>query len=175
MNSVEMLGTILHSELMQRYYGVGEISLPFSLKDKRTAMFLFIESQKRDVIRAEGIFIRDGEECIYEESTYETAGLEKELKFAEDFMEIVETGLKISDFTQYRTQLQALYDAYDSIADHVFADADDLSPAQQQAVMEYCERLAKVSDPLQFSIYYHYSPEFMEWCMDICTYVQMMS
>ena len=175
MNSVEMLGNILRSELMQRYYGVGEISLPFSLKDKRTAMFLFIESQKMDAIRAEGIFVRDGEECNYEESAYETAGLETELQFAEDFTAIVNTGLEISDLTQYKTQLQVLYDAYDSMAGRVFADVNDLTPQMRQAVIEYGERLALMSDPLRLALYYHYSPEFMEWCMDICTYVQMTS
>ena len=81
MNSVEMLSNILHSDPMQKYYGVGEISLPFSLKDKSTAMLLFIESQKRDAIRAEGIFIREGDKCFYEESAYETAGTEEELAF----------------------------------------------------------------------------------------------
>ena len=175
MNSVEMLSNILHSDPMQKYYGVGEISLPFSLKDKRTAMLLFIESQKRDAIRAEGIFIREGDKCIYEESAYETAGTEAELSFAEDFTALVDTGLKIADHAQYLVQLQALYDAYDSIADRAFADIDDLTPAQQQAVIAYGERLALISDPLRLALCYHYSPEFMEWCLDVCSTIQILN
>ena len=175
MNSVEMLSNILHSDPMQKYYGVGEISLPFSLKDKSTAMLLFIESQKRDAIRAEGIFIREGDKCFYEESAYETAGTEEELAFAEDFTALVDTGLKIADHAQYLVQLQALYDAYDSIADRAFADIDDLTPAQQQAVIAYGERLALISDPLRLALCYHYSPEFMEWCLDVCSTIQILN
>ncbi len=175
MNSVEMLSSILRSDPMRRYIGIGEISPPFSLKDRKTAMFLFIESKKKDAIRGEGIFVRDEKGCIYEESPYEIENMEEELKYAEGFSMAADMGLKVSDYESFKTELQALYDAYDSFADQTFLGVYDLSSEMQQAVQRYSERLVKLGDPLRLALYYHYSPEFMEWCRDICSYVQIMS
>lgn len=175
MNSAEMLSYILNSDPMRQYTGFGEISLPFSLKDKRTAMFLFIESQKKDEIRAEGIFIRNGRQCIYEEAAFEAQSDAEVPEFIEEFTRAADTSLRITDFDRFKVELQTLFDAYDSFASQVFRDASDLAPDIQQAVMGYAERLVLLSDPLQLTLYYHFSPEFMEWCLDICSYVQIMS
>lgn len=177
MNSVELWNNIWNSETAQSYRGFGEVSFPFSLGNKETAMFLYVESGKRDLIRAEGLFVEEEAGCLYHESPFESSaqGQKEEKELTEELEEIRETGIKISDHDKFIEEMQTLYDAYDRFKDAAFQDEDVLTQEMQQAVTRYVERLVALSDPLSLSCYCHYSPEFMAWCLDVYHYVQLMN
>ena len=71
MNSAEMLSTIWNSEEIKKYRGFGKLSFPFCTESGRTAFFLFIESDRRDLLHLSGTFTEHGGMCVFESADWE--------------------------------------------------------------------------------------------------------
>ena len=175
MNSAEMLSTIWNSEEIKKYRGFGKLSFPFCTESGRTAFFLFIESDRRDLLHLSGIFTEHEGRCVFESADWEIS-LDR---LTEDAGErqgwMPKEREPIGAYAEYLDAMETLYTGFDRFAEAVFRDPGELSDEQLQSVTEYTDLLHLMSDQVQIACYGHCCPKFMEWCYDTSNYAQIMS
>lgn len=175
MNSAEMLSMIMNSEEMEEYRGFGKVSFPFCTESGRTAFFLFIESDQRDLLHLSGIFTERDGMCVFESADWEITldSLTEEAGERQGWMP--QEREPIGDYEEYIEAMDTLYTGFDRFAEAVFMGPGELSDQQLQAVAAYTDLLHLMSGRIEIACYGHCSPKFMEWCYDTSNYAQIMS
>jgi hypothetical protein len=171
MDSANMLEVILDTDTFKSYSGFGEISFPFYLNEGMTAMFLYVISSKDQVMDAPGVFILNGEECIFKSDKFQYFNQNQTLEIVRDFYEVAGTGEEILSYERSLEVFRDIFINFDKFSPYVFWEVSALPEDIQHAVLIYSQYLVSISDLIKLSGYYYYGPRFIEWCMDVCEYL----
>lgn len=169
MNSAEILSRILASDEMKAYQGYAGISFPFCLKDGSPAVFLYLESDKKESLYVPGLFI--GKECRFQEDGWAPQQDDRDL--IQEIANLCDDNGDVIDIQDYIEILEKLYGAFNILAESVFMDANNLTKELFEAAVCYLETMLRFSDIPKRVCYSHYAGDFLNWCLDLYYYTRL--